>query len=102
MQKPVLVDELNPLQHLNGEHEDGFERKLSTAVFEQVLQTRSEQVYCHHIIITFLPKVMDLRQSNYKIKKRTYISKSEQKKYENAFNTSYLPAPLNILYSLAS
>ena len=37
VQEATLMDELNTLQHLDRQHQDGFERKLATAVLEEVL-----------------------------------------------------------------
>jgi len=42
MQEMARMNKLNALQHLIGEHEHGFERKLALAVVEKVLKTGSE------------------------------------------------------------
>ena len=42
VQETILVDKLNSLQHLYGEHQNRFESKFPAAVFEQILQTWPE------------------------------------------------------------
>jgi hypothetical protein len=37
MQETLLVNELDPLQHLDGYHEDRLKRKLSPIVLKQIL-----------------------------------------------------------------
>jgi len=44
--------------HLIGQHEDGFKRKLALAVVEQILQTGSEQIDHHDVVVSFHTKPM--------------------------------------------
>lgn len=42
MQKPVLMDKLYALQHLDGKHEHSFVRKLLTTVFVEIFERGSK------------------------------------------------------------
>lgn len=42
MQKPVLMDKLNTLQHLDGKHEHSFVRKLLATVFVEIFERGSK------------------------------------------------------------
>ena len=65
VEEVTRVDELDSLQHLIGEHQHGFERKLPLAVVEEVLETGSQQIDNHHVVVTFDAKPMHVWNTNY-------------------------------------
>jgi hypothetical protein len=60
VQETILVHKLNSLQHLYGQHQNRFQGKFPAAVFEQILQTWSEEINDHNIIVTFHSKKVHL------------------------------------------
>lgn len=52
MDKVLVVDVLDPLDHLVSQHQDSLETKPSVAQVEEVLQTMSKQVHDHGIVVT--------------------------------------------------
>ena len=90
VQETVLVYELYSLQHLYGEHQHSFECEFPTAVLEEILEARPEQVDRHHVVVALLAKEMNFWQAN-----------CTKQKFKIPI-TPNLPAPLNILYSFAS
>ena len=66
VEEAILVNELNPLKHLNGEHQNSFEGKLPPAVLEEVFKTGSKQINDHHVVVSFMSKMVHLWHSNYK------------------------------------
>ena len=64
VEEAILVNELNPLKHLNGEHQNSLEGKLPPAVLEEVFKTGSKQIDHHHVVVSFMSKMVHLRNSN--------------------------------------
>ena len=64
VQKVTRVDELVPLQHLVGEHQDCLEGEFTFTVVEQVLQAGTQQIDDHHVIITFDSEPVDVGNAN--------------------------------------
>ena len=50
MDEPGVVAELDPLDHLVGQHQDGFEREFSPAVVEELLKVRTQGLGDHDVL----------------------------------------------------
>lgn len=50
----LVVDELNPPDHLIGQHENCFHCEASGAKVEQVFQTGTQQIHDQDVVIAFL------------------------------------------------
>jgi hypothetical protein len=64
VQKALLVDVLNTLQHLNGYHQHSFQGEFATTVDEQLLERRSKQVHDEHVAAMFGYKFMNAWNAN--------------------------------------
>jgi len=64
MQEVARVDEFQSLKHLIRKHQHGFERELSLAVVEQVLEGRTEQIDDHNVVVTFNSEPVHIRNTN--------------------------------------
>jgi len=64
MNEVLGVDVLDTAQQLLGNHQDGLQAELARAKVEQVLQTGSQEVHDHHIVVSFHTKVANVGDSN--------------------------------------
>jgi len=64
MNKAVQVDELYALEHLDGQHEHGFQREAAPAIFVEVFEGGSQLVHHHDVEVTFSSVVVDFRYAN--------------------------------------
>ena len=60
--------ELESLEHLVCQHENGLEAELPLAVVEQVLQGWTQQVDDHDIIVSLHPEPVHVRNAHYRKK----------------------------------
>jgi hypothetical protein len=56
----LLVDGLHAGQHLLGDHDDSLDGEAASAVVEEILERRSEQVNDKNVVEAFLAKVIDI------------------------------------------
>jgi hypothetical protein len=56
----LLVDSLHAGQHLLGDHDDSLDREATSAVVEEILERRTEQVNDKNVVEAFLAKVIDI------------------------------------------
>ena len=73
MDEMIIMEELEPLDHLVGQHESRLDRELALAVVEQVLETGSEQVHDHRIVVSFHAKPVNSRDASYKYNFINYL-----------------------------
>jgi hypothetical protein len=52
------------VHHLVSKHEHGLERKLSTAIVEQVLKARAEKIDHHHVILPLNAEPLQVRNAS--------------------------------------
>ena len=57
----ALVEGLDALHELLRDQQHCLQRQLATTVHEEVLQGRTQQFYCHDIVVSFLAKPDKLR-----------------------------------------
>ena len=50
MDDALLVDDLDTLDHLHGDVQDGFEVELATALLEEIFEGLTEQVHNHDVV----------------------------------------------------
>ena len=68
MQESALVDELNALKHLNGEHEYGFQAELASTILIEILKRRSKQIHHKHVVVSNLAVKVHLGHTNSPVK----------------------------------
>ena len=92
----IIVQVLDPLQHLVSNHDDSLVAELPLAVHEQVLQARPQQVHHHRVVVALHAEPVHTRYPSYYIEQGKFRIKNSQ------INYYYLPPPVSILYSLVS
>ena len=60
----LVVDILDPPDHLVGQHEDGLHGEPPGAEVEEVLEAWSQEVHHQHVVIAFNTKPPDVRDSH--------------------------------------
>lgn len=61
----LVVDRLNPADHLDSHQADGPDGELAAALVKDLLETRAQQLHHQAIKATLLAKVVDRRDSRY-------------------------------------
>mmetsp|Transcript_17046 Transcript_17046/g.26332 ORF Transcript_17046/g.26332 Transcript_17046/m.26332 type:complete len:339 (-) Transcript_17046:210-1226(-) len=61
--KVVIVQKLEPLNHLVSKHQGGLNSELALAVVEQILETRPEEVHDHGVVVALYAEPVDGRNS---------------------------------------
>ena len=59
MDEMVIVQEFESLNHLVSDHERSFNREFSLAEVKSILQTGSQQVHYHRIVVSFHSEPVD-------------------------------------------
>lgn len=62
--KMIVVEELEALYHLIGQHHGGLNGEFSFAVVEQILQAWAQKVHNHRIVVAFNSEPVDRRDTS--------------------------------------
>ena len=64
------MDELDPADHLVGQHEHGLHGEPPGAEVEEVLEARTQQVHHQHVVVSLLSVPSDVRDANATLKQK--------------------------------
>jgi hypothetical protein len=78
MQKVPRMDEFNSLEHLISKHKHCFERELAFAVVEEVLETGTQEIDDHHVVVSFNSEPVDVWNSNSSLQDAIELSLIQQ------------------------
>ena len=81
MNKVVIVQELQSLDHLVSYHERGFDGELALAEVERILQTRSQQVHDHRVVVSLDAEPVYARDARCSLKVNDASSLTSAVKY---------------------
>ena len=65
MNEVIIVQEFQPLNHLISNHKSGFNCEFALAKIEGILETWTEQIHYHCVVITLDAEPMNGRDASY-------------------------------------
>ena len=58
------MNKFNSLQHLDGNHQNGFQSELTSTIFKEVFERWTKKIDNKNIVVTTSPKIIYFRKAN--------------------------------------